>query len=143
MTDDEMLEARKRAEEYRKMAEEECPDGGFLFGDDIEPSFTHVKDLRETKMTCPDHLSELARLEWNRIVSEHPTEDTTTLAAYCAAYGRWVDAEQKINEFGVVIKTKTGNAQTNPYVAVAEQSLNIMHKFLGLLNHKTDPKTVF
>ena len=88
-------------------------------------------------MTCPNHLSEIARQEWNRIATDHPTADTTTLAAYCAAYGRWVDAEQKINEFGVVIKTKSGNAQTNPYVAIAEQSLNIMHKFLGLLNHKT------
>jgi hypothetical protein len=36
-TDDELIAARKRAEEYRKMAEEECPDGGFLFGDDPEP----------------------------------------------------------------------------------------------------------
>lgn len=34
MTDDELIEVRKRAEEYRKMAEEECPDGGFLFGDE-------------------------------------------------------------------------------------------------------------
>ena len=33
MTDDELLEARKRAQEYRKMAEEECPNGGFLLGD--------------------------------------------------------------------------------------------------------------
>jgi hypothetical protein len=33
MTDDEFIEARKRAQEYRQMAEEECPDGGFLFGD--------------------------------------------------------------------------------------------------------------
>jgi P27 family predicted phage terminase small subunit len=93
-------------------------------------------------MTCPDHLSELARLEWNRIAAQHPTADSTTIAAYCAAYGRWVEAEQKINEFGVVIKAKSGNAQTNPYVAVAEQSLNTMHKFLALLNH-TDSRTVF
>jgi P27 family predicted phage terminase small subunit len=93
--------------------------------------------------TCPEHLGELARLEWNRIAAEHATADPTTLAAYCAAYGRWVDAEQKINEFGVVIKTKgSDKAQTNPYVAVAEQSLNTMHKFLSLLNH-TDSKTVF
>lgn len=93
-------------------------------------------------MTCPDHLSELARSEWNRIAAEHPTADTTTLAAYCAAYGRWVDAEQNIQKFGVVVKTKSGSPQTNPYVAVAEQSLNTMHKFLGLLNH-TDSRTVF
>jgi hypothetical protein len=33
MTEEDLIEARKRAQEYRKMAEEECPDGGFLFAD--------------------------------------------------------------------------------------------------------------
>ena len=93
-------------------------------------------------MTCPKHLNDNAKAEWNRIAAEHSTADTTTLAAYCAAYGRWVDAEQNITKFGAVIKTKSGNPQANPFVAIAEQSLNTMHKFLGLLNH-TDSKTVF
>jgi hypothetical protein len=31
---DEIIEAQKRAIEYRQTAEEYCPNGGFLFGDD-------------------------------------------------------------------------------------------------------------
>jgi hypothetical protein len=31
--EEEAVEARKRAKEFREMAEEECPNGGFLFGD--------------------------------------------------------------------------------------------------------------
>lgn len=45
-TEDEMLEARKRAQEYREMAEEYCPHGGFLCGD---PCFGKVMEARETR----------------------------------------------------------------------------------------------
>jgi hypothetical protein len=34
LNNDEMIEAQKRAKEYREMAEEYCPRGGFLFGDE-------------------------------------------------------------------------------------------------------------
>lgn len=33
-TNEEIIEAQKRAREYREMAEEYCPRGGFLFGDE-------------------------------------------------------------------------------------------------------------
>jgi hypothetical protein len=40
LTDDELLEARKRANEWRESLEEYCPQGGALFADDC---------------TCPEH----------------------------------------------------------------------------------------
>ncbi|HEX3739432.1 MAG TPA: phage terminase small subunit P27 family [Terriglobales bacterium] len=95
-----------------------------------------------SSLVCPDHLSQSARAEWNRMVSveEITPEDAPALAAYCAAYGRWADAEEKIQEFGVVIQNKSKNPIQNPYVAVAQQSLSIMHKFLSLLQHKQNNK---
>jgi hypothetical protein len=33
LNDDQMLEARQRAKEFRGIAEEWCPQGGFLFGE--------------------------------------------------------------------------------------------------------------
>jgi len=45
-TEEEMLEARKRAKEYREMAEAECPNGGFLYGD---LGFEHVMEARESR----------------------------------------------------------------------------------------------
>jgi len=46
LTDEELLEARQRAHEYRQMAEEYCPCGGFLFGD---IHYEQVMEARETR----------------------------------------------------------------------------------------------
>ena len=48
MTDDDLIEAQKRAKDYRKMAAEECPDGGFLFGDLGIDIFHTCERLRES-----------------------------------------------------------------------------------------------
>lgn len=139
LTNDEMIEASERAEaeEYREMVQELCPDGGFLLGDEeipmnmIEPTDTLV---------CPDHLDAIAKKEWARISEEQKSvltpADAPALAAYCAAYGRWADAEINIQKHGTIIKTKSGNAVANPYVSIAETSMCMMHRFLQLLRNK-------
>jgi phage terminase small subunit len=54
--------------------------------------------------TCPAHLSPSAKAEWKRLAHMlHRlgviTElDRAALAAYCQAYGRWVEAERKLKE---------------------------------------------
>jgi P27 family predicted phage terminase small subunit len=86
--------------------------------------------------TCPDHLDAIATEEWNRISIELvslgllTSVDRAALAAYCAAYGRWADAEINIQKYGTVIKTKNGNAIPNPYVGIANRGMDLMHKFL-------------
>jgi len=59
--------------------------------------------------------------------------DGPALAAYCAAYGRWKDAELNIQKFGTVIKTGTGNPVQNPYLAVAEKAMDLMRGWLSEL----------
>ena len=101
---------------------------------------------------CPKHLDENARKEWRRIslelhrlttaTSANPAlvggpglnlltiVDRAALAAYCQAWGRWVEAEANIQRFGAVIKTPKGLPLVNPYLRIAERAIDQMRKFL-------------
>lgn len=57
--------------------------------------------------------------------------DRAALAAYCLAYGRWVEAETKIAEEGVVTKTVDGNSIQNPYLSIANKAFEQMTKLLS------------
>src|SRR4030042_1883827 len=57
--------------------------------------------------SCPPHLSEDAKREWERVVplleklgllSEI---DRGALALYCQAWGRWLEAEEALKKYGV------------------------------------------
>lgn len=56
--------------------------------------------------------------------------DRAALAAYCQAWGRWVEAEANIQRFGAVIKTPKGLPLVNPYLRIAERAIDQMRKFL-------------
>ena len=85
----------------------------------------------------PGHLSEEARKEWRRagrfllnlgLVSDL---DRAAFAAYCTAYGRWVEAEQALSTFGVMLKSPSGFPVQSPYLAVANRALEQMRSFLS------------
>jgi len=84
----------------------------------------------------PDHLSQDASVEWGRISQELyqlgllSRIDRAALAAYCQAYGRWVDAERKLAQSDMLIKTKDGNIIQSPLVSIANKSLELMRKYL-------------
>lgn len=87
--------------------------------------------------TPPAHLSVPAKLEWLRLATElHDLGlltriDRAALAAYCQAYGRWVQAEQAVAKMaerdmltnGLMIKTTNGNAIQNPLVGTANKAM--------------------
>lgn len=82
--------------------------------------------------SCPAHVQNEARREWRRI-SRHLANiglltkiDRAALAAYCVAYGRWSDAEMQVTRLGAVVKTVNGNLIQNPYLAVANRSMEQM-----------------
>jgi P27 family predicted phage terminase small subunit len=95
-----------------------------------EPQFSGIPD-------CPDHLDAVAQDEWQRVSGELiavgllTTVDRAALAAYCAAYSRWVKAEEKIQTTSEVIKTRAGGVIQNPYIGIANRALDLMHKFLS------------
>lgn len=101
--------------------------------------------------TCPRHLSKEARREWRRLATGLfrmgmlTDVDRGVFAAYCQAWGRWVEAENEIaksgpvlravlrNKDGNVIKDEDGNPvpggyYQNPFLAVANRAWSNMVK---------------
>ena len=85
--------------------------------------------------TCPSHLCPPAKAEWKRlaaqlIVLRILTElDRAALAAYCQAYGRWVEAERKLHETPILLMIPSGYVQQNPWLTIANKQLELMHKY--------------
>ena len=59
--------------------------------------------------------------------------DTHNLAAFCAAYQRWRDAEAEVATAGVTVTDKKGVLKKNPACTVINESLRQMATFGGSL----------
>ena len=87
--------------------------------------------------TCPAHLSPTAKAEWKRLartlnrIGLLSQLDRAALAGYCQAYGRWVEAEKRLAETPVLLKTPSGYVQPSPWLAIANKNLELMHKFMA------------
>lgn len=87
--------------------------------------------------TCPSHLCPSAKAEWKRLAAQLTilgvlTElDRGAMAAYCQAYGRWVEAERKLQETPLLLKMPSGYVQQNPWLTIANKQLELMHKYLS------------
>jgi phage terminase small subunit len=77
--------------------------------------------------TCPAHLCPSAKAEWKRLAQQLVmlgviTElDRAVLAAYCQAYGRWVEAERKLKETPMLLKLPSGAIQQSPWLAISNK----------------------
>ena len=105
--------------------------------------------------TCPTHVRGPARDEWQRISRELQQAgiltvlDRAALAAYCTWYGRWVEAEDGVRKFGMLVaqpqatelqatlfgvtppsEPNPAALAWNPYLAIANKSMTMMLKFL-------------
>jgi len=88
----------------------------------------------------PTELNDDAKVEWGRVSGELyrvgllSKVDRAALAAYCQAYGRWMEAERALtamrsNAFGgMLLKTGNGSVMVNPLLKVAERAMNDMVK---------------
>lgn len=93
--------------------------------------------------TPPPFLCDDAKVEWGRVCSALYAAglmtdlDRAALAAYCAAYGRWAQAERAINRMAgkdelnsaLMIKTSNGNAIQNPLVGIANKAKSDMVRY--------------
>jgi P27 family predicted phage terminase small subunit len=90
------------------------------------------KDLPD----CPPHLSDIARAEWERVaetlhdIGVLTSVDRAALAAYCQAYGRWVEAEEQMKKTPAMLKTPSGYVQQSPWMSVANKQLEIMGRYM-------------
>ncbi len=86
---------------------------------------------------CPEHLGDEARAEWHRLVDTLvgmgviTIVDRAVLAAYCQAYGRWVEAEEKLKETPVLFKTPSGYVQQSPWLTVANRQMELMGRYMA------------
>ena len=84
----------------------------------------------------PPHVQGEARKEWTRIGRKLAacglmTEiDGAALALYCQAWARWVDAEEKLSKFGVVISAPSGFLVQSPFLAIANKAMDQMTRLL-------------
>ena len=89
--------------------------------------------------TCPAYLNPSAKAEWKRLAQPLflrgviTDSDRATLAAYCQAYGRWVEAERKLAETPLLIKLLSGYIQQSPWLAIANKQLEILHRYMAEL----------
>lgn len=85
--------------------------------------------------TCPQHLDEAARTEWERISAELAALgvltriDRAALAGYCQAWSRWERAERLVHDMGEVVKSPNGFPVANPYLAIANKALKQIKEF--------------
>ena len=85
---------------------------------------------------CPDELSPAAKAEWKRVSRQLLnlgllTEiDRAALAAYCQAWGQWMDAVTQLQRTGAVVKAPSGYPILNPYLTVANQAYAQMKAML-------------
>jgi P27 family predicted phage terminase small subunit len=85
---------------------------------------------------APEHLSEAAKTEWNRIAEVLArlrlltALDRAALAAYCTVYARWVEAEEALKKTGPVVKSPSGYPMISPYLVVANRALEQMRAYL-------------
>jgi P27 family predicted phage terminase small subunit len=85
---------------------------------------------------CPEHLTSAAAREWRRVVrvlqamGVVTAVDRAALAAYCQAYGRWVEAEARLREAPLLYKTPSGHVQQSPYLGIIHKQLELMGRYM-------------
>lgn len=85
---------------------------------------------------APPHLEGSARKEWYVISKKlHRlgllTEiDVNALSLYCQAFGRYVDAQEKIDRSGLAVRTTNGNIIQSPYVSIANTAMRDCYTYL-------------
>ncbi|PWJ13812.1 phage terminase small subunit P27 family [Jannaschia seohaensis] len=85
---------------------------------------------------CPDHLSDEGKKEWDRLaqilndMGVLTEVDRAAMSAYCQAYGRWVEAETKLRETPLLLKTPAGYVQQSPWLSISNKQIEIMTKLM-------------
>jgi P27 family predicted phage terminase small subunit len=78
----------------------------------------------------------VAKAEWRRVartlhaMGVLTTIDRAALAAYCQAYARWVEAEEKLKESPTLYKTPSGYVQQSPWLGIANKQLELMGRYM-------------
>lgn len=90
--------------------------------------------------TCPAHLNDEARKEWRRVSKELEKIgliskiDRAALALYCTAWGRYVEAENKLRELGdkgLIDETPNGFKVQGVWLNIANKAMDQCKSFMA------------
>ena len=104
------------------------------------PGKRKIKDELQPRSaipTWPLHLGKSARREWRRVVKDLAplglitNLDRAALAAYSDSYGRWSDASDELQRYGMILKSPNGVPMQSPYLAIVNRAIEQMRSFLG------------
>lgn len=90
----------------------------------------------EADPTPPDHLDEVARQEWDRMVPVLQSmrvltqADRQALALYCNLFSRYLAARAAIEREGLILQGTNNLWQNNPYVKIENDCIDKMIKVL-------------
>ena len=110
--------------------------------DGSEKRSRHAEDPPEYESgipECPEHLSGEARVEWERLVERLHAAGTlthearSTLAGYCLAWKRHIEASRMVDEHGLLMFDGNGKAFKNPACNIESDSLRAMNSFAAEL----------
>ena len=85
---------------------------------------------------APDFLSDTAKEHWSDIVIHlHNARimtalDADALSLYCEAYSRWVESNDNIKKFGMVVKSPSGYPMQTPYLSVSNKAFDQMKSIM-------------
>ena len=110
-----------------------------LLDGSLDPRSAREVTPPRTRPSCPAHLTPTAKTEWKRLATVlHDLGlltqiDRTVLAAYCQAYGRWVEAERRLAETPPLLKTPAGYVQMSPWIAISNKQVELMVRLMAEL----------
>jgi P27 family predicted phage terminase small subunit len=97
----------------------------------------HKSDRLATRLpAAPAHLTPAASAEWRRVARSLRDMGVLTpidrgaLAAYCQAWGRWVEAEERLQESQLLYKTPSGYVQQSPWLGIIHKQLELMGRYM-------------
>ena len=85
----------------------------------------------------PEHLSDEAKKEWRRLghllvrMGVMTEADADALALLCTSWARWLEAEEQLRRYGIVIKSPSGYPIQSPYLSIARQSMAELRSLLS------------
>ena len=91
---------------------------------------------KSDSVKMPTGLNAEAKKCW-KAVSEQLKEvgiltnlDAHALSMYCITYARWLDANDKIEKMGAIIKAPSGYPIQNPYLSISNKALDQMRAIM-------------
>jgi P27 family predicted phage terminase small subunit len=97
----------------------------------------HEPETKPAIPRCPGHLGPEAKREWRRLAPQLARLgllskiNREALALFCQAWARWVEAEEALKRYGVMVKSPNGFPMQSPYLAVANKAMEQMRALLA------------